>query len=216
MYSALVADACLLKAAYDKHPDNFPPCWDVVAHTERDTDTQVYVAVPPVGPLHVLIPGTQGWRDVWTDLRRDRIQLGGGVEVREGPFVAWCSIRDWLLDTLHSYDRETVRFISHSLGAAIADCGARELAKRESWRVEPVAFGKYLVGNGGFWQQYRQLMPWYVDVRGRYDIVPGVLPWDAHARNKYCPSTVVVNCRHGIERYIKALGGELPAWAEVR
>ena len=201
--------ATFLKAAYKKHPDAWPQGWSVENYCEKSTDTQVFWAMPTHGDrIAFLIPGTESIYDAWPDKRRQKIQLGNGIEVKEGPFEAFCSVSDWINDKAQSSGANEILFVGHSLGAAIGDIAARYTAKRnkDSWcSVTPVMYGPYISGNADFYKEYRQLMPNYQRVCGRFDLVTNIFPWDRAACNKHAQATVITKNGHGIEKYVRSI-----------
>lgn len=209
----LIDYACMLRSAYRKYPDKWPRGYKAIAHTEHSTDTQLFMLIPPdCSDIIICIPGTESIRDALRDANRDRIHLGDNIRVKQGPFEAWASIAMFVNAQLNQYTHNRVVIVGHSLGAAIGDMLAFKLS-RGGENVLPVMFGKYIIGNKEFYKEYAEQIPEYKDIGGKRDIVTGLFPWDLIAKNKHAPATKVLNCRHGIENYIRAFKQELPEWA---
>jgi len=114
------------------------------------TDTQALVIKLPDGRFAVLIPGTASKRDIITDINIIKEGWSPGY-IHGGVRKAWVSISVGVLELLPPH--ADVIFVGHSLGAGIAQAGARALADYR--RVSQViTFGGLRVFNGKVAAEY--------------------------------------------------------------
>lgn len=157
----LLADCA--RAAYSsgdalKHDADAINLVDLVAHSEKTTDTQAFTARFSLLPdVVVAFRGTESLRDWITDAEFSKQDLGDGAEVHYGFYHAWLSIRQRVIESLPK-DKSPVWFTGHSLGGALA-CLAAIAAVSEGVNVAGVyTFGQPRVGNGVWRDAYNQAL----------------------------------------------------------
>jgi len=176
----LLADCS--RAAYDSgtslaHDIETLGLVELVAHSEKTTDTQAFTARLAGCPdVVVAFRGTESLRDWITDAEFSMQEMGDGAKVHYGFYHAWLSIRQRVIESLPK-DKSPVWFAGHSLGGALA-CLAALAAVSEGANVAGVyTFGQPRVGDKVWGKAFEQALGGKVyRLVNREDPVPRMPP----------------------------------------